>query len=504
MSFTSFHFLAFFPIVTGLYFVIPHRWRWALLVVASYYFYMSWRPWYSLLLLFATALSYVCGLAMERTSERQRLYWLIGGVTINLAVLFFFKYFDFFNVQTRDLMALAGVDYRVPNLDLVLPVAISFHTFQVLSYLFDVYRRDIQAERHFGIFALYVVYYPQLVAGPIERAFHFLPQLRLLLTPTAPKQLQFDETRVISGLRLVLCGFAKKILIADNLGLYVDQVYDAPANASGASLAIATLGFAFQIFYDFSAYTDIARGCSRVMGLELIENFRRPYLARSIADFWKRWHISLTSWFRDYVYFPMGGNRVFFGRWIVNVFTVFVLSGLWHGANWTFIVWGALHALYYLISRITERLRATIAKTTGIVSFPALHIAWQISTTFVLVCFAWIFFRAPDLSTALLIVDKIVRWPIQKAMSGLAAVHLMTPAADTIHLLGTKVFDTPRFHYTILWLALFSIWLALEEFNRLKFSDLARWQRWVAYYGACITIIIFGNFGTRQFIYFQF
>ena len=217
MSFTSLHFLLFFPIVTRLYFIVPYRQRWGLLVIASYYFYMSWRPWYALLLLFATVVTFICGLLIgaEASQARRRAY-LIAGCTINLAVLFVFKYFDFLNTQTRDLMALIGVDYKVPNLDLILPVAISFHTFQVLSYLFDVYRRDVAPERHLGIFALYVVYYPQLVAGPIERAFHFLPQLRLLRTPD-PK-LAYDETRAVDGLRLVLRGFVKKIIVADNSG----------------------------------------------------------------------------------------------------------------------------------------------------------------------------------------------------------------------------------------------------------------------------------------------
>jgi len=234
-----------------------------------------------------------------------------------------------------------------------------------------VYRRDVAPERHLGIFALYVVYYPQLVAGPIERAFHFLPQLRLLRTPD-PK-LAYDETRAVDGLRLVLRGFVKKIIVADNLALFVDPIYNAPANATGTALFVATIAFAFQIYFDFSAYTDIARGCSRVMGLELVHNFRRPYLARSVADFWKRWHISLTSWFRDYVYLPMGGNRVAHGRWIVNVMTVFLLSGVWHGANWTFVVWGALHGGYYIVSRNTALLRAAIASKTCLSNYPTLH-----------------------------------------------------------------------------------------------------------------------------------
>ncbi len=498
MSFTSLHFLLFFPIVTRLYFIVPYRQRWGLLVIASYYFYMSWRPWYALLLLFATVVTFVCGLLIgAETSQARRRAYLIAGCTLNLAVLFVFKYFDFLNTQTRDLMALIGVDYNVPNLDLILPVAISFHTFQVLSYLFDVYRRDVAPERHLGIFALYVVYYPQLVAGPIERAFHFLPQLRLLRTPD-PK-LAYDETRAVDGLRLVLRGFVKKIIVADNLALFVDPIYNAPANATGTALFVATIAFAFQIYFDFSAYTDIARGCSRVMGLELVHNFRRPYLARSVSDFWKRWHISLTSWFRDYVYLPMGGNRVSHGRWIVNVMTVFLLSGIWHGANWTFVVWGALHGGYYIVSRNTALLRAAIASKTGLSNHPALHAGWQILATFGLVCFAWIFFRAADVSTALGIIGSI-----GNAFYSGTAQLLGAPAQPVTAAISAAFFNDPRFYFAVATVVLFTIWDWRKEYGEIRFSDFPRWQRWGVYYAACLAMLVIGNLGNKQFIYFQF
>ena len=498
MSFTSLHFLLFFPIVTRLYFIVPYRMRWVLLVAASYYFYMSWRPWYALLLLFATAVSFVCGLLIgaEENPKRRRA-WLIAGCAINLAVLFVFKYFDFFNVQTRELMAAMGVDYNIPNLDLVLPVAISFHTFQVLSYLFDVYRRDVAPERHFGIFSLYVVYYPQLVAGPIERAFHFLPQLRRLLTP-AP-ELAFDESRAISGLRLILCGFVKKLVIADNLALYVDPIYNNPGGATGGALALATIAFAFQIYFDFSAYTDIARGCSRVMGIELIENFRRPYLARSVAEFWKRWHISLTSWFRDYVYLPMGGNRVSHGRWIVNVMAVFLMSGLWHGANWTFVVWGLLHGGYYVVSRNTAAWRAAFAERLGLLGRSGWLALWQTIATFVLVSFAWIFFRANDMTAALTIVSSITESVIHPLAQLFGAAPLVFAGKTTI-----AFFNEPRFYFAFAALVLFGLWEIRREYRDINFAELAVWQRWSAYYAACLAIVVIGNMGNKQFIYFQF
>jgi len=508
MSFTSLHFLAFFPIVTLLYFKVPLRFRWGLLVVASYYFYMSWRPWYALLLIFATVVSFRCGLliAAEQSPRWRRIY-LIAGCSINLAVLFVFKYFDFFNTQTRDLMAAIGVDYNIPNLDLVLPVAISFHTFQVLSYLFDVYNRQVEPERHLGTFALYVVYYPQLVAGPIERAFHFLPQLRRLRLPTPAPEFAFDERRAIDGFRLILCGFVKKIVVADNLALYVDAIYNNSSHATGGALAFATMAFAFQIYFDFSAYTDIARGCSRVMGIELIENFRRPYRARSIADFWKRWHISLTSWFRDYVYFPMGGNKVAEGRWIVNVLTVFLLSGLWHGANWTFVVWGLLHGGYYVVSRKTARWREVIVSRIGLVRHPVLHTELQVATTFLLVCFAWIFFRSDDISMAISIIRTIGEGLFAKVTHPLVGFGFaLGPAVDDsgAGLIGTTTFKEPRLYYTLVVVGIFAIWDVGKERGELMFVDLRRWQRWACYYVACLAILLIGNVGNKQFIYFQF
>jgi alginate O-acetyltransferase complex protein AlgI len=474
-----------------------------LLVFASYYFYMSWRPWYALLLLFATGVSFICGLmiAAEKSSVRKRAY-LIAGCFINLAVLFVFKYFDFFNTQTRDLAAAIGVDYNIPNLDLVLPVAISFHTFQVLSYLFDVYQNKIEPERHIGVFALYVVYYPQLVAGPIERAYHFLPQLRSLRT--AASEFKFDERRVVDGLRLVLCGFVKKIVVADNLSLFVDPVYNNPSHYTGSALLIATAGFAIQIYYDFSAYTDIARGCSRVMGIELIDNFNRPYLARSIADFWRRWHISLTSWFRDYVYIPMGGSRVSDGRWIFNVLTVFILSGLWHGANWTFLVWGGLHGTYYIISQYTVRARKAFVGAIALDRNPAIHMTCQIAITFMIVLFAWIFFRAADLSTALSIISSMARAAMQKLSQPLALVGLMAPMETPGELIGTPFFKEMRFYFTLVVICLFGVWELRREFSVVHFAELLRWQRWTTYYAACFAMLLIGNMGNKQFIYFQF
>jgi len=272
-------------------------------------------------------------------------------------------------------------------------------------------------------------------------------------------------------------------------------------------LLFATVAFAFQIYFDFSAYTDIARGCSRVMGIELIENFRRPYRARSIADFWKRWHISLTSWFRDYVYFPMGGNKVTEGRWITNVFTVFLLSGLWHGANWTFVVWGLLHGGYYVVSRKTARWREVIVSRSGLVRYPVLHAELQVAITFLLVCFAWIFFRASDISTAIAIIRTIgegVFTKLAHPLIGFGLETLQVPDDSSVGLIGTTIFKEQRFYFTLVVLGMFAIWEIGKERGDLQFANLRCWQRWSCYYAACLVILVIGNVGNKQFIYFQF
>jgi D-alanyl-lipoteichoic acid acyltransferase DltB (MBOAT superfamily) len=469
---------------------------------------MSWRPWYALLIVFVTIVSFFFGQWIAASGNpRSRLLYLISGCAIDLSVLFVFKYFDFFNTQTRDLMGLIGVDYQVPNLNLVVPVAISFHTFQTLSYLFDVYRRDIDSERRFDVFALYVVYYPQLVAGPIERGFHFLPQLRQLAAPNPDVKFSLDEARIVDGLRLALAGFIKKIVIADNLALFVDPVYANPTNFSPLTLALATMAFAYEIYFDFSAYTDIARGCSRVMGIELVENFRRPYLATSVGDFWRRWHISLTSWFRDYVYIPMGGNHVSRTRWTLNIVTVFLLSGLWHGASWTFVIWGGLHGFYYIFGRITQPWRLSFAERIGLARRPALYAIWQASTTFALVCFAWIFFRAANVTVAFEIVGSMCRG-VGDAFATIAARLAPTtityaPEARQYAYAAIKSLQ-PREVYTIVAIGVFMLWEMWRELQGFAFSKLPLWQRWAVYYAACVIVLLLGNFGSKQFIYFQF
>jgi alginate O-acetyltransferase complex protein AlgI len=484
MLFNSIHYLVFFPIAVGVYFLLPQRWRWVWLLGTSYYFYVCWRPPYVIVLWALTLVDYVAGIQIGR-AERPALRkaFLCLSLASNIGLLVFFKYFDFFTGSIGDLLALAGVDTRAPVLDVILPVGISFHTFQAMAYTIDVYRRRIEPERHLGMFALYVAFFPQLVAGPIERAQRLLPQLRV--------EHHFDAARAVDGLRLIAWGFFKKVVVADRLAVYVNAVYDSPGTHDGAQLLLATYFFAFQIYCDFSGYTDIAIGSARVMGIELSPNFRRPYFARSVPEFWRRWHISLSSWFRDYLYIPLGGSRGGRARTYANLMIVFLVSGLWHGANWTFVVWGALHGCFVVASVATERARRRIASGLGTVSGLGGH-AREIAaalTTFHLVAFAWIFFRAESLADAIVVCRGIV--------SGVAPGQLFA---------GIPGFGPSEIALAILFVAVLElVQLAQGRFG-LRELVLARpmWVRWGLYYVAVLVILLFGRFDEREFIYFQF
>ena len=399
MLFNSLQFIWFFPLTTLLYFALPHRIRWAWLLAASYWFYMSWRPQYGLLLAASTALAYGTGMMMESASPSRRKAWLLAGISGNLAMLFFFKYFNFAAATARSVSTRLGVDWPFPDPGILLPVGVSFFVFQSLGYILDVHAGRIHAERHVGRFALFLAFFPQLVAGPIERAENLLPQLRLRAS-----LLQEDA---VTGLRLMLWGMFQKVVIADRLALIVNPVYDNPTAHSGGALLTATYFFAFQIFCDFSGYSLIAMGSAKVLGIDLMANFRSPYFSASVAEFWKRWHISLSTWFRDYLYLPLGGNRVGRARWCMNILIVFMISGLWHGANWTFVVWGALHGAYLLAGSMTRPLRSRFVAAMGLDGFPRMLRAAAILFTFHIVLFAWIFFRARSMTDAWFIVSKI-------------------------------------------------------------------------------------------------
>jgi len=399
LLFNSFTFVVFFIVVTGLYFQLSHRLRWALLLAASCFFYMFFVPVYILILAVTIAVDYVAGIWIEDTDDpRRKKLYLVGSIVTVCAVLFVFKYFNFFNENFAALADALGWNYSIEALRIALPIGLSFHTFQSLSYVIEVYRGRQKAERHFGIYSLYVMYFPQLVAGPIERPQNLLHQFHERKT--------FDLARAQSGLSLALWGLFKKVVVADSLAIYTEAIYSHSEHHTGATLLVATYCFAFQIYCDFSGYSDIARGVSRVYGIELMRNFDAPYLSRSISEFWTRWHISLSTWFKDYVYFPLGGSRVPLLRNFFNIFVVFLLSGFWHGANWTFIVWGALHAAYLAIGRLRQLLFARIGLSTAPQGGVRGVIACLI--TFHLVLIGWVFFRATDVSQAFAITRSIL------------------------------------------------------------------------------------------------
>jgi len=478
MFFNSLHFLIFFPVVVGLYVATPNRFRWILLLAASYYFYAAWRVDYLVLIIVSTLVDYLAALGMDRTDDkRRRKLYLTFSLISNLGILFSFKYFNFFNESLRTVFGAFQVPYDIPAFHVLLPVGISFYTFQTLSYTIDVYRGHRSAERHLGIFALYVAFFPQLVAGPIERSTRLLPQFL--------EKVDVTYEGIVEGLRLMLWGFFKKLVIADRLAAYVDAVYTHPGDHSGVTILVATYFFAFQIFCDFSGYSDIAIGSARVLGYDLMDNFKRPYFSKSIAEFWRRWHISLSTWFRDYLYIPLGGNRVSKGRWYYNLFLVFLISGLWHGANWTFVVWGALHGAYLIVGIVSGDVRDRLCASLGIRGKLRRWLA--ILVTFNLVSFSWIFFRANSIQAA---------WQLLGRITVFEGFKLTLPVFGRYELLlafaAILVLETVHF-------------LERKDGFRSLLDRLPSPARWFLYYAFTMAILLFGVINQKQaFIYFQF
>jgi len=484
MLFNSFHFLVFFIVVTTLYFATPYNRRWLLLLISSCYFYMAFVPIYILILGFTIVIDYFAGIYIENAEGKRRKLYLIFSLIANIGVLAVFKYFNFLNENFSFLMHGFGLTNPIPYLSILLPIGLSFHTFQAMSYTIEVYRNRQKAERHFGIYSLYVMFYPQLVAGPIERPQNLLHQFR--------EKYDFDYDRITSGLRLMAWGLFKKVVIADRLAIVVDTVYNNPQQYNSLSLIIATFFFSFQIFCDFSGYSDMAIGAARVMGFKLMTNFDKPYQSKSIHEFWGRWHISLSTWFKDYFYISLGGNRVTIPRWYLNLFLVFLVSGLWHGANWTFVIWGALHGFYLVFGLITKDFREKFDKLFRFDKVPFLSVL----TTFVLVSFSWIFFRANGVDSAFYIVK-----------------HIFTGIPDIFRdLLNHRfVFEYiglgPK--YLILSVLLIMFLETVHYFQNRKnlsllFTQKPTYVRWAVYYGVVLAIVFLGVFENRQFIYFQF
>lgn len=467
MLFNSIHFFFFFIIVTLGYWSLGWVGRWRLLLFASCYFYMIFRPEYILILFFTIIIDYYAGIWLEKTEGKQRKWLLIISIISNVGILAFFKYYHFAFENIGHVLGIFQVKNPLPIFDFILPIGLSFHTFQAMSYTIEVYRGNQKAEKHFGIYALYVMFYPQLVAGPIERPQNVLPQFHI--------KKKYDFEKVKSGLMMMAWGLFKKVVIADRLAMVVDYSYDNPAEKTGLTLLVATFFYTFQIYCDFSGYSDIALGSAKVMGYDLMENFRAPYFSTSISEFWRRWHISLSTWFRDYLYIPLGGNRVSEWRRYFNQFFVFMISGLWHGAAWTFVIWGSLHGFYLILAVLRDKYLPNLSLPKNIFG----KLLNQIST-FILVMLAWVFFRAKETNEALTILKKIFTFSL------------------------SEDFKSPL-NSTEMWFSVFLILILLWKEHNFFYLNTKNTSK---FYGLIIlfavVIYFFGVFDTNQFIYFQF
>jgi alginate O-acetyltransferase complex protein AlgI len=481
MLFNSISFILFYVLVTSLYFILSHKFRWILLLGASCYFYMAFVPIYILILGFTIVIDYFAGIYIEKNTGKQRKLLLIISLISNIGILVFFKYFNFINTNISVVLNNFNYYNPIPYLSILLPIGLSFHTFQAMSYTIEVYRGNQRAEKHFGIYSLYVMFYPQLVAGPIERPQNLLHQFR--------ENHKFDYDRITSGLKLMAWGLFKKVVIADRLSLFVNLVYSHPEKHDSLTILIAVIFFSFQIYCDFSGYTDIAIGAARTMGFTLMKNFNAPYQSRSIDEFWKKWHISLSTWFKDYLYIPLGGNRVKVSRWYLNLMIVFLVSGLWHGANWTFIIWGALHGFYLIFGLITKPARDKIANATGLSKMAFLSVI----TTFSLVTIAWVFFRAANVSSAIYVIKRII-----------------TGMPEIIHniLHGHLNIEYNRFQLLFSFFFIFLLEGVHVLQKKWNFNERIRKShgliRWSVYFSLILCILLFGIFNHSQFIYFQF
>ena len=493
MLFNSQLFLLFFPVVTLVYFVLPHRVRYLWLLAASYYFYMCWNAKYALLLLTSTAITYGSGLLLHRTrSQGIRRVWVALSVASNLGILFFFKYYDFAVSTLQRAANLLHLRLRIPAFDVLLPVGISFYIFQALSYTMDVYRQELEPERNFFRYALFVSFFPQLVAGPIERSTNLLPQMS--------QRHYFDADRVRDGLQLMLWGFFEKIVIADRAAIVVNQVYEhyqqIPSYGMVQILAAALL-FSVQIYCDFGGYSHIAIGAAQVMGFELMDNFRQPYFATSIREFWHRWHISLSTWFRDYLYIPLGGSRCGTLRRRINLMITFLVSGLWHGAAWNFVIWGGLHGLYQIVGEWLAPAGRQLRQGLHIAQDSPLLRAVQRLWTFLLVTVAWMFFRASGMRDLILLVQKALGHRDWYMLWNGALLKLGLDGVEMAVLLAAMA-------------VLFVVDLLHEHKVPLR-QRINAWPvpaRWAVSMAGIAAVLLFGIYGAGYeagaFIYFQF
>ena len=483
MLFNSLDFAIFLPIVFLLYWFVAQKnlkLQNALIVVASYVFYGWWDWKFLSLIIFSTVVDYLVGQRLrteDKQSKRKVLLWI--SIIVNLGFLGFFKYYNFFLENFVDAFSLFGMQINANSLNIILPVGISFYTFQTLSYTIDVYRKKLEPTQDFMAFSAFVCFFPQLVAGPIERATNLLPQFY--------KKRTFEYHKAVDGMRQILWGLFKKVVIADNCAEFANQIFNNSADMNGSSLVLGAIFFTFQIYGDFSGYSDIAIGTSRLFGFDLKQNFATPYFSRDIAEFWRRWHISLSTWFRDYLYIPLGGSRG--GTWmkVRNTFAIFLVSGFWHGANWTFIIWGALNAIYFLPLLLTNNNRKNLGVVAEGKLLPSVREIFGMFTTFILTVFAWIFFRAENLNHALNYIKKI--------------------------FIGDSIFIMPQFYnrfeaLTILCLIvcfLFFEWVGREnKFAIEEFKSYNKTLKWIIYLTIFFMIFNMASNNDSTFIYFQF
>jgi alginate O-acetyltransferase complex protein AlgI len=475
LLFNSLQFIGFFCVVLGVLFILPKKSQPIWLIVVSLYFYASWNLSYVFLIILTAVSSYFAGRVIcTSQSYSFRRLWFFVTLTLNFGILILFKYFNFFAETINNTLLFTRIEFQISYVDFLLPVGISFYTFQAASYLFDVYNGKVLPEKNARTFVLFIFFFPQLVAGPIERASKLLPQFQ--------QHFRFNYGNILVGLTMMLYGFFKKLVIADRLGMYVNLIYNNYDSATSAQLVVAIFFFSFQIYCDFSGYTNIAIGCAKMMGINLSENFSRPYFAVSIQDFWRRWHITLSNWFKDYLYIPLGGNRGSKFRKMFNILFVFLVCGLWHGANWTFVAWGGVHGLLLAVNHLLLK----IDRKRIILRIP---LVFRIVGVFLIVSFAWVFFRAPTLVSAAAVISGVFSstpdfttvldnvnfsiWEFKLCIAGITALMLFES------LLGDK---------------------SLEEF----LNHQGRIVRWSLYYGWIFSILLFGVFGVNEFIYFQF
>jgi len=477
MLFNSLEFFLFFLIVTPLYFLLPHRWRWLHLLIASCIFYCAFIPVYIFILFFTIVIDYIAGILIENAEGQKRKRFLIMSIVANVGVLAVFKYYNFLLGNMNVLLEqLHIVSHPFPLLNIILPIGLSFHTFQAMSYTIEVYRGNQKAERHFGIYALYVMFYPQLVAGPIERPQNLLHQFH--------EEHKFDYANLLSGLRLMLWGLFKKVVIADRLAVFVNGVFHSPESFGGLNFVVALVFFAYQIYCDFSGYSDIALGAAKVMGFKLMRNFNHPFQSKNITEFWRRWHISLSTWFSDYLFNPIIIEKREWGKFAVvfGLAITFLISGLWHGAGWTFVVFGLLHGIAMVYEFLTKKQRKELSKKIpSIIYNPASQLL-----TFIFLLIAWIFFRSPDFTTATLILNKLFTFDSTyltlKTVKSFGSLSMALAVFSTICLLMFDRFVNPE----------------LDWFNDKPKPDFLFCSF------VLLMIVCCGIFSKQSFIYFQF